>query len=315
MPSVVQFGAGAIGRGFLGPLWSAASYEVVFVELDLALVEALNQSGSYPLRLVDNAGAVERVIGPVRALHTDQAGAIQQALEECAFAATAVHTQNLPAVANLLRLPKGARGKPLLVCENGHDPASVLRSLVAPEVRLHNGIIGRAVPPPTLTEVVAEPYGDLRVSPVLPWAIPGVFVAAYYDAEVARKLYLHNGGHFYLACLGLQHGYPFLWQAAADPVLVEALEAFWAEVRAGLSAAYGLAGLEGYTAELLRRFRNRPLSDPCARIARDPLRKLAPGERLLGAQALCEQHGLSTDAITQAIEVAQGSVSSSDTPR
>ena len=305
MPSVVQFGAGAIGRGFLAPLWSEAGYEVVFVEIDQALVEALNTTHSYPLRLVDNAGAVERVIGPVRALHTDEIEAIQQALEECAFAATAVHTQNLPAVANLLRLAKGARGMPVLVCENGHDPASVLRSLVAPEVRLHNGIIGRAVPPPTLTEVVAEPYGDLRVAPALPWAIPGVFVAAHYDAEVARKLYLHNGGHFYLACLGLQHGYPFLWQAAEDAVLVAQLEAFWAEVRAGLCMAYGLTNLDSYTAELLRRFRNRPLSDPCARIARDPSRKLAPGERLLGAQALCEQHELPTQAINRAIAVAE----------
>ena len=32
-PTVVQFGAGAIGRGFLGQLWCEAGYEAVFVDV------------------------------------------------------------------------------------------------------------------------------------------------------------------------------------------------------------------------------------------------------------------------------------------
>jgi len=313
MPSVVQFGAGAIGRGFLAPLWCAAGYDVVFVELDRALVDMLNRAPTYALRLVDNDHDETQTIGPVCALHPDDTDAVQAALATCAFAATAVGVENVSAIHPPGPLPSpfssfvgGKEGgeKAVLVCENGNDPAQYLRALVPASVPLYNGIIGRAVPPPTLTSVVAEPYGDLRVSPAFPFTIPGVFSIDHYPAEVTRKLFLHNGGHFYLACLGLAKGYPLLWQAAEDPALVALLEAFWSEVRAALTVAYGLTDLDRYTAELLRRFRNRPLSDPCARIARDPERKLAPGERLLGPRALCEQHGLPTRAIDQAIALA-----------
>lgn len=307
MPSVVQFGAGAIGRGFLAPLWCAAGYDVVFVELDRALVDVLNRAPTYALRLVDNGFEETQTIGPVRALHADDTDTVQAALATCAFAATAVGVGSLASIHTpgpLTSNNGGTRGG-LLVCENGSDPAGHLRGLLPASVPLYNGIIGRAVPPPTLTSVVAEPYGDLRVSPAFPFAIPGVVSIEHYPPEVARKLFLHNGGHFYLACLGLAKGYPLLWQAAEDPVLVALLEAFWSEVRAALTVAYGLTDLDRYTAELLRRFRNRPLSDPCARIARDPERKLAPGERLLGPKALCAQHGLPTVALDRAIALAR----------
>ena len=163
MPSVVQFGAGAIGRGLLGQLWSEAGYEVVFVEIDSALVEGLNTTHSYPLRLVDNDFTDERVIGPVRALHTDQAAAIQQALGACAFAATAVHAENLPAVGSLLAQGLRRRGKaqpplPVFVCENG-----VLPDLTLSHVRFLPTIVDRMVPPVKQGElgVITEPHGIL----------------------------------------------------------------------------------------------------------------------------------------------------------
>jgi mannitol-1-phosphate 5-dehydrogenase len=44
--------------------------------------------------------------------------------------------------------------------------------------------------------------------------------------------------------------------------------------------------------DLLARFANRALADPVDRLARDPLRKLRPDDRLVGAARLAEKHGI-----------------------
>ena len=39
----VQFGAGNIGRSFLGQLFSQAGYQVIFIDIDTAVINALNE--------------------------------------------------------------------------------------------------------------------------------------------------------------------------------------------------------------------------------------------------------------------------------
>ena len=41
MPSSVVFGAGNIGRGFIGQLFSESGYEVIFVDVDEPLIDLL----------------------------------------------------------------------------------------------------------------------------------------------------------------------------------------------------------------------------------------------------------------------------------
>jgi mannitol-1-phosphate 5-dehydrogenase len=52
---------------------------------------------------------------------------------------------------------------------------------------------------------------------------------------------------------------------------------------------------------LLVRFANRALADPVVRLARDPLRKLAPDDRLVGAARLAEKHGIVPEGLAWGI--------------
>jgi mannitol-1-phosphate 5-dehydrogenase len=236
VPTVVQFGAGAIGRGFLGQLWTEGGYAVVFVDVDPALVDMLNARGSYPLRLVDNDGRRDLTIRPVSAVQGGDRAAVVERLAGCAFACTAVGVPVFEQLAPTLAAAvaeRAARGRPplnLLCCENQNRAGALLRAAVEralpPEdgaarryfrdaVAFVDASVGRMVPPPTpelRTEdpllVAAEPYcalpidGDAWRGPV-PAAIPGLLPTRNFAGYVARKLYTHNGGHALLAYQGI----------------------------------------------------------------------------------------------------------------
>jgi D-lyxose ketol-isomerase len=67
--------------------------------------------------------------------------------------------------------------------------------------------------------------------------------------------------------------------------------------------------------DLLVRYRNRALSDPVARVARDPFRKLAADDRLVGAARLCLEHGVDIAPIVRAIADAVRYQPVADEPR
>ena len=101
MKLAVQFGAGGIGRGFLGELLSESGYEVVFVDVDRNLVKSLNERGSYPLHLVGDRNET-LTIRNIRAVSAEQTAAVAQEIAQADFICTASGIRALPAISELL---------------------------------------------------------------------------------------------------------------------------------------------------------------------------------------------------------------------
>ena len=333
MPSSVVFGAGNIGRGFIGQLFSESGYEVIFVDVDEPLIDLLNARGSYTIRLVDNDLAEELTIAPVRALRAGNVDAVAQALAEASIAATAVGVRALPYVAPVVAAGIARRAEAgvetplnLILCENLKGAAAAFRGMVAEHlpVEFHgylaervgfvDTVIGRMVPPltpemhaqdPTL--IVVEPYKELPVDreglvePVP--AIVGMEPCDTFGAYTARKLYIHNCGHAVLAYLGYLAGHEYGYQALVDPAIRAQFDAALGESKASIVAVYGveMAWLDAHIADLTRRFANRALGDTILRLGRDPARKLSPTDRLVGAARLAEQAGVTPNALSRAI--------------
>jgi len=334
--SAVMFGAGNVGRGFLGQLFSESGYEVVFVDVDEALVDALNARRAYTIQLVDNQSHQEITISPVRALRAGDAASVSQALAEASIAATAVGARILPEIAPFVAQGitwRGATGNQnplnIIICENLKGAAAAFRTMVSahiperiwPYFQAHIGfvdtVIGRMVPPPTPemraldpSLIAVEPYKELPVDrrgfigPIP--AISGMEVCDNFGAYTARKLYIHNCGHAVLAYLGYLRGCQYGYQALEDPLVRPLLEKALAESSAGIVAAYGVqpGWLEKHAADLMRRFANRALGDTIIRLGRDPARKLSPDDRLVGAARLAEKAGLKPEAISWGIAAA-----------
>src|SRR3978361_363058 len=65
----VHFGAGNIGRGFVGLILHNAGYEVVFADVSAELIDALAASTSYVVREV-GAGAPNSTVDNYRAINS-----------------------------------------------------------------------------------------------------------------------------------------------------------------------------------------------------------------------------------------------------
>ncbi|HOZ46157.1 MAG TPA: mannitol-1-phosphate 5-dehydrogenase [Candidatus Hydrogenedentes bacterium] len=323
MKKAVQFGAGNIGRGFLGQLYFESGYETTFVDVIEPVVEGLKQRGEYPLRIVGELTQTLR-IGNVTAVYAQDTARVAQALAEADLASTAVGVSVLPKVAPAIAAGVAKRfeqpnAEPLnlIVCENLIGAGPFLREKVRDHLpeRFHSFLdervgfvetsIGRMVPVMTAEElaedpllVCVEPYCELPVDargfrgplPPLEHMEPRQNFAAY----VERKLFVHNAGHATTAYLGYIRGHEYTWQAIEDPVIRREADAAIAETCAGLVAKHGLdpRALDDHWSDLKRRFANRGLGDQVFRVAKDPIRKLGPNDRLIGAGLMCLAHGV-----------------------
>ena len=119
-----------------------------------------------------------------------------------------------------------------------------------------------------------------------------------------KKLWLVNGLHAAAAFLGLQAGHDSIAEAVTDPPIRTRLEEMVQTMAGVLAADFGLssgAALAGYGRSNLDRFAGGALTDPVRRVARHPLRKLGPDERLVGPAREASRRGLPTGALCDAI--------------
>lgn len=323
--TAVVFGAGNVGRGLLGQVFSQAGLEVVFVDITPELIDALNADGSYLHLTVDNESRTEQVIGPVRAVRADDPTAVREVLANATLAATCVGVRALPAVcaalapALLARAQGGGAPLNLLLAENLHEaPAKVRELLVQAEPALADLIdagrvgliatsIGRMIPAPRpevralgAATIEVEPYCFLPIDaqalrgdfPSIPRVIADPSVPFDYYSD--RKLFVHNMGHALCAYLGRLHGDDQIWQSIRRPEVRALVRGAMVESAGAVAACYDqpLGPLLDHVDDLIYRFGNRALGDTVERVGRDPRRKLAAGDRLLGAHQLCLAQGI-----------------------
>ena len=120
----VHFGAGNIGRGFIGQLLHESGYDIVFVDVRDDVLEALKTQGRYDVILADEA---ERRIpvDRVTALHSArEAEEVTESIAEADLVTTAVGPSILPVIAPAIaeglteRARRGGAPVNVIACEN-----------------------------------------------------------------------------------------------------------------------------------------------------------------------------------------------------
>jgi mannitol-1-phosphate 5-dehydrogenase len=313
----VHFGAGNIGRGFVGLILHRAGYQVVFVDVVDALIDALNRTPSYLVKKVGVDSAEERVDN-YRAINSrsDEPATIAE-IASADIVTTAVGPTVLKFVApviaaGLRERPDGAAPLAVMACENVINGTDVLlghiRSLV-PEAEWP-AVTAKAVFANTAVDRIVPAQSqdglDVTVETYFEWAIerppfggnePSIPDATLVDdlaPYIERKLFTVNTGHAATAYHGFTRGIKKLSDALADDVVRAAVEGVLDETKQLLVAKHGFTveAQQAYVDKILQRFANPYLPDTVDRVGRQPLRKLSRSERLIGPAAELAERGI-----------------------
>jgi len=333
--NAVMYGAGNIGRGFIGQLLYESGYNVCFVDIDPDLIMRLNKERRYPVRVLKDDEVSECFVENVSAVNGYDENAVSEKIANADIMATAVGVNILKYIAKTIALGIEKRycvnKKPLdiIICENMIGADKYFRDLVGQELPLNikswfiknigfvEASIGRMVPVQTKEmtgdiplRICVEAYNILPVDKkAFKGGIPKIKNLAPFSPfsfYIERKLYIHNMGHSLCAYLGDCFNDEYIWQAVDRPFIYSAAKNAMNESAAALAVLYSadLNELKTHVDDLLLRFSNRQLNDTVVRVGRDLRRKLSPDDRLVGAIRLCKKAGVPYDSICLAYAAA-----------
>lgn len=323
--TAVHFGAGNIGRGFIGLLLHNAGHHVTFVDVAGPLIDELNSHDSY--RVIETGeGAVTHTVTNFSGLNSaNDPDAVVSAIADSDIVTTAVGPNVLKFVAPLIAKALAVRSSstPLVVmaCENAISATDLLRAAVAETAdeaslgrgRFANTAVDRIVP------IQAEGQGlDVTVESFCEWVIesgpfagdvpeiPGARFVENLAPFIERKLLTVNTGHASTAYLGKLRGARLIAQALEIEEVRDGVRAVLAETTQMLVKRHGLDEEEqkAYAAKTISRFQNPDLADLVDRVGRQPLRKLSRHERLIEPAAALAEAGTTPVALLNVISAA-----------
>ena len=327
MKKAIQFGAGNIGRGFIGAVLAQAGYQVTFADVVESLLDQINERKGYTVHVTDT-NSYDIDIAGIKAVHSGSEEAVS-VIVDADIITTAVGIRILKFVAPTIAKGLAARmeagvEKPLNVmcCENGLKATSQLKALVFDQldektrewtvshVGFPDAAVDRIVPP-----VHCEVPLDVAVEEFFEWDaercdfvggvpdIPGMVPVDNLLAYVERKLFTLNTGHATLAYLGKMKGYETIGQSIADESIKAVVREAMQQSGEALVKKFGFDHAKHfeYIESILVRFHNPYLKDDCDRVGRDPLRKLASNDRLVLPMLTDRGFGLPYDKLLLAI--------------
>jgi len=317
MKKLLLFGAGKIGRSFIGQLFSKSGYELVFADIDSHVVDLLNEATSYKVITVDNNHPEkegEFLIKNVSALHLSERAKIIENIVSADIVALSVGKRGLLSLSEMLAEGINERYRvkkeqpiDIILAENVRDAADLLQKELKNDITdipldeyvgLVETSIGKMVPIMTEEQlsldpltVVSEPYNSLIVDAlgfrnIIP-EVNGLAPKKNMKAWVDRKIFIHNMGH---ATLAYHANYSnteliYTWEALEIDELRDVTRKTMIQSVDILMALYPgeftKKQLTEHIDDLLDRFSNKALGDTIFRVGCDLSRKLNKDDRLM----------------------------------
>lgn len=327
MKNAVHFGAGNIGRGFIGDLLNESGYKITFLDVDTDMVDRLHREGSYDLRRIDQDYKI-KTIAPVDAVSTiTQQDECLDAIDQADLITTSVWANNLPKIAPLLakglkrRSENGEKKINVIACENAMFASDILRDEILntgilteeeldqaasfPNTAVDRVVLGTTVDGRPVVDIAD--YHELAVEePKLVDGIRPIDSAHYTDnlqKFLERKLYVINCGHATAGYLGYQKGMDSVYDVFVDPELVAEVREAMEEAAALILDKYDFTEeeMKEYTDFGVRRYQTKGVDYPVSMVTRSPIRKLGSTDRLVGPCTQCEERGMKNDALIRSI--------------
>jgi len=331
---IVIFGAGKIGRSFIGQLFGCNGYEVVFIDVDPVVIAGLNEKGSY--RVIIKGDTDQEIIVPnISAISALDKEAVIETVSKAGILAVSVGKNVLGRIIPVIAAGLEKRnatdpGTPLdiILAENMRSAAEFVKSILIKHlpvsfplnklVGLVETSIGKMVPilPQAELEkdplvVFAEAYNSLILdekgfkNPIPD--VKGLAPKSNIKAWVDRKAFVHNLGHATAAYFGYSK-HPeavYMYEVLEDAEVLSFTQKVMLQSAEILLAVYPedftIEALKAHIDDLIHRFRNKALKDTIFRVGMDLPRKLGSDDRFMGSIHLGMQYRMPYDLILEAM--------------
>lgn len=330
----VHFGAGNIGRGFVGVLLHKSGYEVIFADVMDQLIKSLQDTPKYKVIEIGTEGENTAEVTNYRAINskTNEADVIKE-ISTADIVTCAVGPNILKFIAPVIA--KGIDGRPsdlkplaVIACENAIGATDTLAGFIKEEkntpkdrvgsihdrARFANSAIDRIVPgqdPNAGLDVKLESFFEWVVdqTPFKEFGHPKIEGIKWVDdltPYIERKLFTVNTGHAAAAYYGYARGKGTVDEALEDKSIHDAVQNALEETKKLVCGKHGISEKEQeeYVQKIIKRITNPYLRDDVKRVGRAPLRKLSRKERFIGPASELAEKGESVDGLLGAIEVA-----------
>jgi len=335
---IVIWGAGRIGRGFVGDLFSSAGYKLTYIDEAQALVDGLRKERIYRVIRAAGADQIETVdIEEFSIFHTSEKHAIQDEINQTDLIALAVYPQKFQSVAeklqDLILTRKEKRGDnaalDIILCTNlihagPKFETFILDGLSDSDIQYFKEKVG--IVETLVIRICPNPPADVaRVHPYIVWTngypellvdkhgfkgdiplVPALRIVEDMRTEEIRKIYTYNMCHAVLSYHGHMAGHALLVDCLADPIIRLEAEGALGEVSAALQKEYGFTEeeMEVWVKGVLDQTNNPAIGDTVIRSGADPLRKLKWDDRMIGPIQLCLRNGIDPKHLIQAVGAA-----------
>ncbi|MDF1510750.1 mannitol-1-phosphate 5-dehydrogenase [Robertmurraya sp. DFI.2.37] len=328
MKKAVHFGAGNIGRGFIGALFSQSGYEVVFVDIADQIIDQLNEKKEYRVVLATDSKESLKIDNVSGLNNLTQEQEVINAIKDAVYLTTAIGPNILPRIAPLIAKGLAARVEEnkeqlyVIACENQISATDLLKGYimehldqkiqekVLAQVSFLNSAVDRIVPIQNnegSLDVLVEPYYEwvVETKEEVP-RIEGMTIVPELAPFIERKLFTVNTGHAVIAYFGYLAGKETIDQTLADEEIYKQVKATLGETGAYLINEYRLDADEHqkYIDKIIGRFENAHLNDGVTRVGRSPLRKLGHEDRLVRPALQAQKAGLLYTNLAKAIAAA-----------
>lgn len=304
-----HFGAGNIGRGFIGEILAKNGFSIEFVDINETIIDALMSRKGYTIELAEESKQQIQVANVTGINNQKNPEAVVESVATSQIVTTAIGPNILPFIAELIA--KGIQKRKanqvtekldVIACENMIGGSQFLfekvKAYLTQEdldyvnqyVGFPNAAVDRIVPiqhheDPLFVSV--EPFSEWVVdktqmkNPEL--VLSDVEYVDDLEPYIERKLFSVNTGHASVAYTGASLGYQTIDEAISDEKVLTTLENVLKETGSLLIAKWQFDPQvhQAYAQKIVARFKNPYISDAITRVARTPIRKLGYDERFI----------------------------------
>lgn len=325
----LHFGAGNIGRGFIGEVLDENGADIAFVDVNDSIIDALNERNEYTIQLAEEDETKIKVDNVSGINNGENPDAVIEKIRDVDIITTAIGPKILPRIAPLI-----ARGIVLrqeeqitesldiIACENMIGGSTFLKEEVVKHldksnvdflekyIGFPNAAVDRIVPGQNhedMLYVTVEPYKEWVIAETerkdKKINLSGVKYAENLNPYIERKLFTVNTGHATAAYVGKSKGYTTIVEALDDPDVLDEVRAVLKETGALIIEKWGFDSSEHreYIEKIISRFQNPYISDDITRVGRTPIRKLGYDERFIQPLREANERGLSVEALIRTI--------------